>query len=171
MGQDGPCTIALVSVDLKDAVEALEDALSMSATASWVRSCRPRLVDQRRHDRDRRAGQPTDNRSVLKNKALRSACTFAIDVIGSQGILPYVPTGIVGLPSGQSYRRPLAIEHGCSVASREPLESERKALLAMRRMQKAGKSLRAIATAMQERGLAFSHQGVKKALARVGEGA
>ncbi len=33
----GPCEpmIALVSVDLKDAVEALEDALSMSATASW----------------------------------------------------------------------------------------------------------------------------------------
>ena len=30
--------------------------------------------------------------------------------------------------------------------SLEPLESERKALLAMRRMQKAGKSLRTIAT-------------------------
>jgi putative DNA-invertase from lambdoid prophage Rac len=39
----------------------------------------------------------------------------------------------------------------------------------MRRMQKEGKSLRAIATAMQERGFAISHQGVKKALARVGE--
>ena len=47
--------------------------------------------------------------------------------------------------------------------------SERKALLAMRRMQKAGKSLRDIATAMQERGFTISHQGVKKALARVGE--
>ena len=53
--------------------------------------------------------------------------------------------------------------------SLEPLESERKALLAMRRMQKAGKSLRTIATAMQERGFAISHQGVKKALTRVGE--
>ncbi|MGX1011796.1 hypothetical protein AB7M69_006153 [Bradyrhizobium japonicum] len=33
----GPCEpmIALVSVDLKDAVEALEDALSMVTTASW----------------------------------------------------------------------------------------------------------------------------------------
>ena len=50
--------------------------------------------------------------------------------------------------------------------SLEPLESERKALLAMRRMQKAGKSLRTIATAMQERGFAISHQGVKKALTR-----
>jgi putative DNA-invertase from lambdoid prophage Rac len=37
--------------------------------------------------------------------------------------------------------------------SLEPLESERKALLAMHRLQKAGKSLRAIAAAMQERGL------------------
>lgn len=52
----------------------------------------------------------------------------------------------------------------------EPLESERKALLEMRRMQKAGKSLRAIATAMQERGFAISHQGVKKAMARIGVG-
>jgi hypothetical protein len=43
--------------------------------------------------------------------------------------------------------------------SLEPLESERKALLAMRRMQKEGKSLRTIATAMQERGFAISHQG------------
>jgi hypothetical protein len=43
------------------------------------------------------------------------------------------------------------------------------ALLAMRRVQKAGKSLRTIATAMQERGFAISHQGVKKALTRVGE--
>src|SRR3954454_13765123 len=34
--------------------------------------------------------------------------------------------------------------------SLEPLESERKALLAMRRMQNAGKSLPTIATAMQE---------------------
>ena len=50
--------------------------------------------------------------------------------------------------------------------SLEPLESERKALLAVRRMQKAGKSLRTIATAMQERGFAISHQGVKKALTR-----
>lgn len=48
-----------------------------------------------------------------------------------------------------------------------PLESERKALLAMRRMQKAGKSLRTIAFAMQERGLAISQ--VKKAFTRVGE--
>ena len=39
----------------------------------------------------------------------------------------------------------------------------------VRRMQKAGKSLRTIATAMQERGFAISHQGVKKALARIGE--
>jgi putative DNA-invertase from lambdoid prophage Rac len=39
----------------------------------------------------------------------------------------------------------------------------------MRRMQKAGKSLRAIATAMKERGFAISHQGVKKALMRVGK--
>ena len=39
-------------------------------------------------------------------------------------------------------------------------------MLAMRRMQKAGKSLRTIATAMQERGFAISHQGVKKALTR-----
>jgi putative DNA-invertase from lambdoid prophage Rac len=39
----------------------------------------------------------------------------------------------------------------------------------MHRMQKAGKSLRAIATAMQERGFAISHQGVKKALTRIGE--
>jgi putative DNA-invertase from lambdoid prophage Rac len=39
----------------------------------------------------------------------------------------------------------------------------------MRRMQKAGKSLRAIATAMQERGFAISHQGVKQVLARVDE--
>src|SRR5258705_8432467 len=53
--------------------------------------------------------------------------------------------------------------------SLEPLESERKALLAMHRMQKAGKSLRAIAATMQERGFAISHQGVKKALTRVGE--
>ena len=53
--------------------------------------------------------------------------------------------------------------------SLEPLESERKALLAMRRMQKEGKSLRTIATAMQERGFAISHQGVKKALTRLGE--
>ena len=53
--------------------------------------------------------------------------------------------------------------------SLEPLESERNALLAMRRMQKAGKSLRAIATAMQERGFAISHQGVKQVLARVDE--
>jgi DNA invertase Pin-like site-specific DNA recombinase len=52
--------------------------------------------------------------------------------------------------------------------SLEPLESERKALLAMSRMHKAGKSLRAIATAMKERGFAISHQGVKKALTRVG---
>jgi DNA invertase Pin-like site-specific DNA recombinase len=52
--------------------------------------------------------------------------------------------------------------------SLEPLESERKALLAMSRMHKAGKSLRAIAGAMQERGFAISHQGVKKALTRVG---
>ena len=51
--------------------------------------------------------------------------------------------------------------------SLEPLESERKALLAMRRMQKAGKSLRTIAAAMQERGFAISHQGVKQVLARV----
>jgi hypothetical protein len=36
-------------------------------------------------------------------------------------------------------------------------------------VQKAGKSLRTIATAMQERGFAISHQGVKKALTRVGE--
>jgi putative DNA-invertase from lambdoid prophage Rac len=50
--------------------------------------------------------------------------------------------------------------------SLEPLESEHKALLAMRRMQKEGKSLRAIATAMQERGFAISHQGVKQVLAR-----
>ncbi|MBR1157187.1 recombinase family protein [Bradyrhizobium sp. JYMT SZCCT0428] len=53
--------------------------------------------------------------------------------------------------------------------SLEPLESERKALLAMRRMQKEGKSLRAIATTMQARGFAISHQGVKQALARFGE--
>jgi DNA invertase Pin-like site-specific DNA recombinase len=53
--------------------------------------------------------------------------------------------------------------------SLEPLESERKALLAMRRMQKAGKSLRTIAAAMQERGFAISHQSVKKALVRIGE--
>ena len=46
--------------------------------------------------------------------------------------------------------------------SLEPLESERKALLAMRRMQKAGKSLRTIATAMQERGFAISHQGSRR---------
>jgi putative DNA-invertase from lambdoid prophage Rac len=39
----------------------------------------------------------------------------------------------------------------------------------MHRMQKAGESLRAIAAAMQERGFAISHQGVKKALARFGE--
>jgi putative DNA-invertase from lambdoid prophage Rac len=50
--------------------------------------------------------------------------------------------------------------------SLEPLESERNALLSMHRMQKGGKSLRAIAAAMQERGFAISHQGVKKALAR-----
>jgi hypothetical protein len=50
--------------------------------------------------------------------------------------------------------------------SLEPLESEHKAL-AMRRMQKAGKSLRAVATAMQERGFAISHQSVKNALTRV----
>lgn len=37
----------------------------------------------------------------------------------------------------------------------------------MRRMQKAGKSLRTIAFAMQERGLAISQ--VKKAFTRVGE--
>ena len=53
--------------------------------------------------------------------------------------------------------------------SLEPLESERKALLAMRRMQKAGKSLRTIATATQERGSAISHEGVKKTLTRLGE--
>jgi len=53
--------------------------------------------------------------------------------------------------------------------SLKPLERERKALLAMHRMQKAGESLRAIAAAMQERGFAISHQGVKKALARFGE--
>jgi putative DNA-invertase from lambdoid prophage Rac len=53
--------------------------------------------------------------------------------------------------------------------SLEPHASERKALLAMHRMHKAGKSLRAIATAMQERGFAISHQGVKQALARLGE--
>ena len=41
----------------------------------------------------------------------------------------------------------------------------------MRRMQKAGKSLRAIAATMQERGFAISHQGVKKALARTREAA
>ena len=41
----------------------------------------------------------------------------------------------------------------------------------VRRMQKAGKSLRTIANAMHERGFAISHQGVKKALARVGEAA
>ena len=46
--------------------------------------------------------------------------------------------------------------------SLEPLESERKALLAMRRMQKEGKSLRTIATAMQERGFAISHQGSRR---------
>jgi Site-specific recombinases, DNA invertase Pin homologs len=48
----------------------------------------------------------------------------------------------------------------------EPLEEERKALRSMRRMQKAGKSLRTIAAEMQARGIAISHQGVKKALAR-----
>ena len=53
--------------------------------------------------------------------------------------------------------------------SLEPLESERKALLVMRRMHKAGASLRTIAAAMQARGFAISHQGVKKALTRVGE--
>jgi hypothetical protein len=47
---------------------------------------------------------------------------------------------------------------------RPTLETERKALLAMRRMQKEGKNLRTIATAMQERGFAISHQGVKKSL-------
>ena len=64
--------------------------------------------------------------------------------------------------------RPFGWQIGAD-GSLEPLESERKALLAMRRMQKEGKSLRTIATAMQERGFAISHQGVKKALARVGE--
>jgi putative DNA-invertase from lambdoid prophage Rac len=48
----------------------------------------------------------------------------------------------------------------------EPCEEERKALSAMRRMQKAGKSLRDIAGAMQARGFVISHQGVKKLLAR-----
>jgi putative DNA-invertase from lambdoid prophage Rac len=36
----------------------------------------------------------------------------------------------------------------------------------MGRIQKEGKSLRTIATAMQERGFAISHQGVKQVLAR-----
>jgi DNA invertase Pin-like site-specific DNA recombinase len=48
----------------------------------------------------------------------------------------------------------------------EPCEEERKALAAMRRMHKDGKSLRSIAAAMQERGIAISHQGVKDVLAR-----
>ena len=63
-------------------------------------------------------------------------------------------------------RRPFGWRVGKD-GSLEPLEDERKALLAMRRMQKAGKSLRAIATAMQVRGIDISHQGVKKLLARV----
>jgi hypothetical protein len=48
----------------------------------------------------------------------------------------------------------------------EPLESDRKALLVMRGMQKEGKSLR---TTMQECGFAISQQGVKKALRRLSE--
>ena len=48
----------------------------------------------------------------------------------------------------------------------EPCEAERKALPVMRRMRKAGKTLRDIAAAMQARGFDISHQGVKKLLAR-----
>ena len=48
----------------------------------------------------------------------------------------------------------------------EACEKERKALVAIRRMQKAGKSLRDIAAAMQARGVKISHQGVKKLLSR-----
>jgi hypothetical protein len=56
-------------------------------------------------------------------------------------------------------RRPFSGHHDGSL---EPCEDERKALLAMRRMQKAGKSLRAIAAAMQARGIDISHQGVRR---------
>jgi putative DNA-invertase from lambdoid prophage Rac len=52
--------------------------------------------------------------------------------------------------------------------SLEP-QSERKALLAMRRMQKEGRSMRTVANTLHERGFAISHQGVKKALTRLGE--
>ena len=48
----------------------------------------------------------------------------------------------------------------------EACETERKALVAIRRMRNAGKSLRDIAAAMQARGIDISHQGVKKLLAR-----
>jgi putative DNA-invertase from lambdoid prophage Rac len=53
--------------------------------------------------------------------------------------------------------------------SLEACEKERKALVAIRRMQKAGKSLRDIAAAIQARGIDISHQGVKKLLARTRE--
>lgn len=50
--------------------------------------------------------------------------------------------------------------------SLRPHKAEQEALRRMRRLRKAGKSLRAIAADMQARGHSISHQGIKKLLAR-----
>ena len=50
----------------------------------------------------------------------------------------------------------------------EPVPEEKAAIKRMRRLHRAGKSLRAIAQDMQERGHSLSHEGVKRVLSRKG---
>ncbi len=50
----------------------------------------------------------------------------------------------------------------------EPVEKELEAIKRIRRLSRGGKSLRAVAEDMQERGHKLSHEGVKRILARRG---